>query len=218
MWPLPQLKNEHLHLVVHHDHVVCARFVQEIHGVRMVAHVYEFPLGNKKILCNLAALENAVLHGIKAFGVEFAFCSMVLGSGLMRERFVVQSSSDPSYVNTKMNIHQSTHYVGPLEDRFLFYLMSYSELVKLQLDLFHARLPIHLGHIITPFHAQTHIYRHIAGKAFSHARLAQDVDIDTAVIPAVFSAQMLKRSVQSVPSSVQQHDVVLAWGSFLGVS
>lgn len=218
MWPLPQIKNEHLHLVVHRDRVVCMHFLKEFNSLRMAAKVYEFPLGNKDMLCNLAALEKAVLHAVQAFGVEFAYCSMVLGSDLMYEQFVVQASSDLGDFPKKMHTCQTAHYVGPLEDNFLFYVMGYSELVKLQLDLFHARLPIHIHHIIGSFHAQTNVYMHMAGNAFSHARLAQDVDIDNAVIPAVFSTQMLKRSVQSVPSFVQQQDAVLAWGSFLGVS
>lgn len=221
MWPLPQLKNEHIHLVLHHDRVACMRFVDDGPYVRLQDYrAYHITLGNAQLLDNITELQEAIIDFVTAFNMQAAYLSIVLAADLLHERLVLHAKSDitlEALQDPDPHMVYQLQHIGPHEDAFLFYIFGISHALRLQLHLLHHRLPVHMHRVISPLHAQIEVYKRIAASAFSQARLVQELHVEGVRIPAVFSPEVLRRSIKIEPSASFVHeDVVYAWGSFLG--
>lgn len=222
MWPLPQIKNDRIHLVLHAERAVCVRFVWDGLCMRMQDYrVYHIPIGNARLLTNITGLQAALVDFITTFKLHGSYLSIVLGPDLLQERVIRHSKSDatPDEIVPERDAHTLYHmqHIGPHEDTFLFYLYAVSQPFKLQLELLHHRLPVHMHCVVSPLQAQIEVYKRIAAPAFSQARLAQEIDVEKVYIPSVFSPEVLRRSIKIDLNIVYNaQDVVSAWGSFLG--
>lgn len=222
MWPLPQIKNEQIHLVLHRERAVCIRFVPDGPYVRMQAYrTYHIPVGSTRLLYNVSALQAAVTDFITTFKLNSAYLSIVLGADLLSEHVIRHAKSDAQLTELLQERAAHTLYqvrhIGPHEDAFLFYVCAVSQPLRLQLEMFHHQLPVHMHRVVSSLNAQIEVYKRIAAPAFSQARLAQEIDTERVHIPTVFSPELLRRSVKIDPGMVyNSQDVVHAWGSYLG--
>lgn len=221
MWPLPQIKNEHIHLVLYPNRAVCVRFVPEQGYVRLQDYrSYSFALGNAQLFFNITQLSDVISNFITSFDLQAAYLNIVLTPDLVQERLVQYAKSDATLEDLQahaMHTAYQLQYVGPHEDAFLFYICGISQVLKLQLGLIHNRLPVHMYRVISPLHAQIEVYKRIAAPAFSQARLVHELHMQRVQIPAVFSPEVLRRAIKIESNTSFVHeDIVYAWGSFLG--
>lgn len=222
MWPLPQLKNEQIHLVIYADRAVCVRFVHDGSCLRLQDYrAYCITPGDAQSLCNIAELHDCITDFVTTFNVRAAYLSIVLTADFLQERLVHHVKSDALFEELlgkpEMHTAYQLQYVGPYEDGFLFYICGVSQALRLQLQLLFHRLPLHMHRVISSFHAQTEVYKHTMKSTFSQARLVQELHVERVHIPAVFSPEVVCKSIKIEPGiSFVQEDIVYAWGSFLG--
>lgn len=221
MWPLPQLKNEHIHLVLRQDRAVCARFVREGAFTHLQDYrAYDLAQASPQLLFNSTELHTVINDFINTFNLQAAYLHIVLASDLVQERLVRHTKSDATLAEldvVDMHSAYQLQYIGPHEDAFLFYICSISQAFKLQLALLHHRLPVHMHRVVSPLHVQIEAYKCIAAPIFSQARLVQELHMQKVQIPSVFSPEILRRLIK-IKSDVSfvHEDIVYAWGSFLG--
>lgn len=221
MWPLPQIKNEHISIVLHRDRIFCARFVPGGPFLHLDCRAYEISIGNEHIFFNTTALQDAVADFIEICSLQAAYISVVLGEDLAKEHLILHAKSDVSLeelLPCESHTEYCLDYIGPRENQFLLYVCAVSHMLMLQVGIFHYQLPVHLHSVVSPLNAYIQVYKHIAGSAFSQARLAHEIDLERMVIPAVFSTEIIRRSIKiKSGKAYTNQDIILAWGSFLGV-
>jgi hypothetical protein len=223
MWPLPQTKNEYMHVVVHPDHVTCVTFIRENEHLQVRNyHEYHIPIGDMRSLDNITALQGAIDHFITEKKLHFSYVTVVLAPDLLDERLILHSKSDAHLADLLpdygMHVKYQVQYIGSQEDGFLFYVCGIAHALIMQLQMLHQKLPIHTHHIVSPFYAQMNVYAHVTASAFSRARLVQEIDFDRVCIPIVFSHEVLRRSIKiDVDTACTDQDLVYVWGSLLGV-
>ena len=201
--------------------LTCISYLQENNVARLCNYrTYCVPVGNNRLLTNITALQNAVGDFVSKAKLEGAHLNIILAPELLREQLIRHTKSDVSLEDIvqepELHTESCMQYVGPIDDGFLFYISHIAQSLKLQLQLWHHTLPVHMHSIISPFAAQLHVYKHKAASTFSRARLVQDIDIDRVRIPALFELDVQRMLKIDQHIRCNNQDIVYAWGSYLG--
>lgn len=222
MWPLPPINNKHVHILLHPDHVSCYWITKNKNREACIEafQQYDIPFLSDDIIYNPTFLQQIITTFIKEHNLQYAYCHYVLHKPFIHEQLVSHTNSYAKLkdLTNQHNAHitYDYSYIGPYEDRFLFYLCSISQPLLLQLKMLHMRMPLYLQTVYSSLTTQCNLYTHVHRSRYNQTQLIQAIDQEEISIKDLFSLELLQKYIQTKCPEAYDTNLVYVIGSFLG--
>lgn len=205
MWPLPDLKNELVTIVIDSSHLYLGVIrANTIKNTPFVLHAYR-AIQNVALdtyIYNMSFFEKQIKAFIASYKLENAFFVLSIAGPKIEERLVHLKKATPSHADfihlgLQKFVWDFTYLYTHEQGESVFAISGIQRELLFQYQFLALKLNINLVTITTPMHSLLHLYRYVQGDAFRQAKLAIDMQAHRNHFESYFDQPMYNRIIQS---------------------
>lgn len=209
-----------MHIVLHTDGMFCY-VIEPTSDNTFKLHTKEYPLAQKitpALIYNPTHLRSILNSFITDHHLKKSHLYVILTDPLIQEQVCLHHKHHASLQELVQLDHQKTYhhnYIGPLDERALFYVSSITQTLLLQLQLLCSQLPCYLQAIQACLPIQYDLYAYIHHNKTPRAQVATKINPHTLLIEDLLTSPLLARLVKN-QDITQDKNIIYALGSFIG--